>query len=143
MNNAEQRAATRQANRLLRSAGYGTDGRRATGRSDLARVAIKPATPIDFPEGLTKSQRKEYRKKVMLARGEAVLVNGQLVTAVEQKIRQARHLAPIKKIQRQEAAKALEAKRRQERLERERAAAAAELTATPKKRLVKKAAIAA
>lgn len=105
MEPAQKRAHQRASNRLLRSAGFDSNG----DTLDITKVVIKPATPIEFPEGLTKNQRKEYRKEIMLSRGEAVLVRGELVTAVEQKIRIS------KKISRENGAEkraaAMEAKR--------------------------------
>lgn len=138
MTTADQRRLTWAANRLLNTAGYSADGTRHT---PLERVKIKPATPIDFPEGLSKSQRKAYRKQVMLARGEAILVQGQLVTAVEQKSRLSRQRAPQKRKERLKATQAWQAARHLERLAREREQAAATVTTAPKKRVVKKALI--
>lgn len=115
MNAAEQRAANRAANKLLRTADYNPQG----SRLDITKVRIKPETPIDYPEGLSKKERKEYRKQVLLKRGEGALDSrGQLVTAVEQKIRRARREAPVKKQKQREHNKAQQAAKKQAALER-------------------------
>ena len=103
MGNSEMQKAKSAANKLLKQSGYDWNGKRAKNKRDLKLrplVPLKPATPIDFPEGLSKRERSQMRRQVMVERGEAFInEHGELVTAVEQEIRRNRFLAKRKRIE--------------------------------------------